>query len=212
MLNDTLAWLRQTWPAVFTEPHKPLAIGSGRTIFAARPPELSHKAVKRALYAHCGSNAYPEAIIRSGLRRVGLDGSDAGEVTEEQRSLARQRLEKRMAKREEGGVTWHPTIWAAGSMIQRMWNGRASAASSSQNGRSPRCRGEVELYYLLVDIGNNHWIYFLPDKDGLRIEVNAGCGESTIAKGHIACDPAAFRTFVGEAFEPIGDPNPDDKE
>jgi hypothetical protein len=86
------AWVRSTWPAIFAEPIRPLAVGAGMLIANARPPGMPRKAVKRVLSRHAGSDAYL-AAIRDGVRRIGLAGEDAGEPEERHRAYAQRRLD-----------------------------------------------------------------------------------------------------------------------
>jgi sRNA-binding protein len=91
--------MRSTWPLAFTDPPRPLAIGTGAAIGRAHPAETSGKDIGRALAFWAGSDSYLEAIAAAGSRRINLDGSDAGEVEESHRVHARIRLAERMAAR-----------------------------------------------------------------------------------------------------------------
>jgi ProP effector len=97
-LKALITWMRETWPAAFGEPLRPLALGSGAAIGKARPEGRSHRDIGAALRFYVNSDAYLEAV-RDGVRRIHLDGSDGGEVTEEHRLHARKQLEQRQAGR-----------------------------------------------------------------------------------------------------------------
>jgi ProP effector len=99
-LRALVDWMRETWPAAFPDPPRPLAIGAGALIAKARPPGRSHKDIGAAVRFYVNSDTYLEAV-RDGVRRIHLDGSDGGEVTEEHRLHARKQLEQRQAGRRD---------------------------------------------------------------------------------------------------------------
>lgn len=78
---------------------QPLAIGIDKQLIQARP-EMNRKLLRTALGMHTRSVPYLKALQAS-ARRVNLDGSEAGEVSEEQRSLASKELLERFKKRAE---------------------------------------------------------------------------------------------------------------
>ena len=87
-----LAELRERYPmAFFADPEAilPLAIKIHKQLVTAG---YNFVAVKNALGLYVNSPAYLAALI-AGKPRIGLDGEPAGEVTEEQREIARARLE-----------------------------------------------------------------------------------------------------------------------
>lgn len=96
--NALLAELRTRWPHLFTSP-VPLARGINKVIAAemgsAAPPR---QMLGRALSYWTQGRAYLEAVA-AGTRRVALDGSDAGEPTEDERQHAREVLAQREARR-----------------------------------------------------------------------------------------------------------------
>ncbi len=100
--NALLAELRTRWPHLFTSPI-PLAKGIKKVIAAemgsAAPP---HQVLGRALGYWTRSRAYLEAVA-AGTRRVALDGSDAGEPTEDERQHAREMLAQRKVQRQGKG-------------------------------------------------------------------------------------------------------------
>jgi hypothetical protein len=101
-LRRMVEWMRETWPAAFAEPLRPLALGAGALIIRARPPERSHKDIGAVLRFYTSSDSYLAALACEGSRRVGLDGTDAGEVEEGHREHAAKRLAERRAKRRGG--------------------------------------------------------------------------------------------------------------
>lgn len=98
--NALLAELRIRWPHLFTSP-VPLAKGINKMIVAemgsAAPPR---QVLGRALSYWTQGRPYLEAIA-AGTGRVALDGSDAGEPTEDERQHAREILAQREARRQE---------------------------------------------------------------------------------------------------------------
>lgn len=104
-----LAELRERYPKAFPadpEAVMPLAIRIHKQLIA-----LGHtwNEVRRVLGLYAGSRAYLTALA-AGKPRVGLDGEPAGEVTEEQREVAREQLANpraRRAKRPAIGLTGH---------------------------------------------------------------------------------------------------------
>ncbi|RTL52421.1 MAG: ProQ activator of osmoprotectant transporter prop [Rhodocyclaceae bacterium] len=74
----------------------PLAIGIHRTIFA-RLPDLPIPIVRAAISLHTSSTPYLRSISTA-TERYDLDGAVSGEVTEEQRAVAKAQLKDRFAK------------------------------------------------------------------------------------------------------------------
>jgi ProP effector len=97
----TIEWMRATWPAAFSRPVRPLALGVGAAILAAAPETIPHKRVDGALRHWVRSALYLQSV-KAGVRRVNLDGSDAGEVTQEHRADATRRLVTMAAKAKRG--------------------------------------------------------------------------------------------------------------
>jgi ProQ/FINO family len=94
--HEVNVWLEATWPAAFAvRPRRPLARGTSAAVInhPDRPP--SRKLIKTAVAYHCGRPDYLEALAADGSRRINLDGTDAGEVTEDERQDARQRMAAR---------------------------------------------------------------------------------------------------------------------
>lgn len=97
---DTRSLLKdlQTRYAVFRD-FSPLAIGIDKQLFAALP-ELSHKALRLAMRSHTMTTRYLKEMEK-GTQRLNLDGSPAGEVTDENRQHASELLKERFKKQIE---------------------------------------------------------------------------------------------------------------
>jgi ProP effector len=98
-LRELVQWMRETWTEAFGEPLRPLALGVGKSIAAARPAGKSQRDIEAALRIYVNRDDYLEALAREGTPRVELDGSDAGPVEESHRAHALVKLEERMAIR-----------------------------------------------------------------------------------------------------------------
>jgi ProP effector len=96
-VRATVEWMAKTWPAAFARPIRPLAVGAGALILAARPETIPLKLLHDALRYWVRSRHYQQALA-AGVRRVNLDGSDAGEVSQENRAEASRRLAMMLAK------------------------------------------------------------------------------------------------------------------
>ena len=84
--------LRERYPALFAAADpKPLKIGIHHDLLE-RHPELDLPGLKRALTLYTSRFSYQKALTKLGAIRMDLDGNPAGEVTEEQAEIARQRL------------------------------------------------------------------------------------------------------------------------
>lgn len=77
----------------------PLAIGIDKQIIA-QEPEVDRKALRFALRSHTLSTRYLKEMQTAAVRR-NLDGTDAGEVTEEARSHSAELLRERFKKQAE---------------------------------------------------------------------------------------------------------------
>lgn len=78
----------------------PLAIGIHRQLYPlAERLQMSRRGLRKFLSRWTASEGYRQALAETGARRYDLDGSPAGEVSEEHRDEARQQLEaKRSAE------------------------------------------------------------------------------------------------------------------
>lgn len=79
--------------------HTPLAIGIDKQLIAQQP-ELIRKALRLALRSHTLSTRYLKEM-QTGSQRFNLDGSAAGEVTDEARAHAAEMLRERFKKQAE---------------------------------------------------------------------------------------------------------------
>lgn len=84
--------------AVFREA-SPLAIGIDKQLIGEQP-DIEKKILRLALRSHTVSTRYLKALEKATARR-NLDGSEAGEVTEEQRQHAATLLRERFRKNAE---------------------------------------------------------------------------------------------------------------
>ena len=77
----------------------PLAIGIDKQVFE-NLPELSKKSLRLAMRSHTISTRYLKEMEK-GTVRLNLDGSPAGEVTDENRQHASEQLKERFKKQAE---------------------------------------------------------------------------------------------------------------
>lgn len=77
----------------------PLAIGIDKQVFEALP-ELSKKSIRLAMRSHTISTRYLKEMEK-GTQRLNLDGTPAGEVTDENRQHASEQLRERFKKQAE---------------------------------------------------------------------------------------------------------------
>jgi len=77
----------------------PLAIGIDKQVFA-QLPEVSRKSLRLALRSHTISTRYLKEMEKGSVR-LNLDGSTAGEVTDENRQHAAEQLRERFKKQAE---------------------------------------------------------------------------------------------------------------
>lgn len=79
--------------------YSPLAIGIDKQLFAALP-ELSKKSIRLAMRSHTMATRYLREMEKAS-HRLNLDGSQAGEVTDENRQHAAELLKERFKKQAE---------------------------------------------------------------------------------------------------------------
>lgn len=77
----------------------PLAIGIDKQVFA-QLPEVSKKSLRLAMRSHTISTRYLKEMEK-GTQRLNLDGTPAGEVTDENRQHAAELLRERFKKQAE---------------------------------------------------------------------------------------------------------------
>ena len=93
-------WMRREYPELFTSGNvKPLAIGIQKDLVKARPENVSHLGISRALSRWVEQPAYQQALAAENSRRFNLDGSDAGPVSDDHRNHAKQLLDKRQTEK-----------------------------------------------------------------------------------------------------------------
>jgi len=91
--------------------HSPLAIGIDKQVFA-QMPELEKKALRLAMRSHTISTRYLKEMEK-GTVRLNLDGTPAGEVTDENRQHAAELLRERFKKQVEQRKAAEATVKAA---------------------------------------------------------------------------------------------------
>lgn len=91
--NDAIIQqLREMFPAGFTEPPVPLAVGLRQQLRAAIPPLATERKLRRAITWWCHSPAYLEAVA-AGQERRNIDGTPSGDYpSAEHIAHARKRL------------------------------------------------------------------------------------------------------------------------
>ena len=77
----------------------PLAIGIDKQVFA-QLPEVSKKSLRLAMRSHTMTTRYLKEMEK-GTQRLNLDGSPAGDVTDENRQHASELLKERFKKQAE---------------------------------------------------------------------------------------------------------------
>jgi sRNA-binding protein len=97
-------WMRETYPALFSHPPRPIAVGIGKGIVAAASASgawstlsSARNAVGAALHFHVNSIAYLSALAEPGAYRYALNGEPVEPVSEEHRAEAAKLLEARRA-------------------------------------------------------------------------------------------------------------------
>jgi sRNA-binding protein len=98
--NKLLAVLRERWPLAFCEPRMPFVIGIAEEIRALLGDEASKATLNLAMHHWTRRPDYIAALAR-GEMRANLDGSPAGEPTEDERQIAAQRLREIEAREAE---------------------------------------------------------------------------------------------------------------
>lgn len=83
--------LMERYPAVFGDKPKPLKIGVLQDLMEQHKGEISAKTVRKLLRVHTSRREYLKAVAAGGPRYA-LDGTTAGEVTERERTLAKEML------------------------------------------------------------------------------------------------------------------------
>jgi sRNA-binding protein len=95
-----LTWLKSTWPHLFAEGPKPLAIGIGDALIAhAEEAGIRPYAVNGILLMWTRSRGYLEALATVGAVRWGLSGTAVDFVASEHQADARLKLAELKAAR-----------------------------------------------------------------------------------------------------------------
>lgn len=94
-IAENVGMLRNTYAVMRSD--RPLSVGIKSQI-AANHPELSAKEIQAALSHHTKTATYL-FNLKFGTVRVNLDGTVSSEITDEQREVARLRLNERAARR-----------------------------------------------------------------------------------------------------------------
>lgn len=96
---DTAARLKQRFPALFTGAPKPIKLRIQVDIQEQAPGEFTKQDLSAFFRRYTMSHGYLLAVSR-GTQRFGLDGSPAGELSEEHRRLAAEELARRRDNRQ----------------------------------------------------------------------------------------------------------------
>jgi ProQ/FINO family len=87
--GQALTWLAATHPAVFSADGRPLALGTGKSVWpAAKAAGIKRAAFTAAMKFHTGSIAYLDALSRDGAQRFDLEGNAIEPVSDEHRVRA----------------------------------------------------------------------------------------------------------------------------
>jgi ProQ/FINO family len=86
---QALTWLAATHPAVFSADVKPLALGTGKSVWpAAKGAGINRAAFNAAMKFHTTSPRYLDALSRDGAQRFDLEGNAVESVSLEHRGRA----------------------------------------------------------------------------------------------------------------------------
>lgn len=99
--DPVLFLLMRNWPAVFTpEQPQPLAIGIHLDILKALGDTVTADELSRTLDRYVNSELYLSACTQRGAKRIYLDSTPAGTVTDDEQNYARYQLDERWRTRE----------------------------------------------------------------------------------------------------------------
>jgi hypothetical protein len=86
---QALTWLTATHPAVFSAVAKPLALGTGKSVWpAAKAAGIKRAAFNAAMKFHVGSARYLSALTARGAMRFDLAGNAIEPVSDDHRARA----------------------------------------------------------------------------------------------------------------------------
>ncbi len=95
---QAMAWLRESFPTIFSLDIKPLKIGITQDILATQLDGAPDEAfIRRAIGYHVQSNFYLRRM-KPGFYRFNIEGQPDGEVTEIEAALAKKILTARQKK------------------------------------------------------------------------------------------------------------------
>lgn len=104
-IRAALDWLAEAYPALFTDPPKPLVYGAHQVILLdpRRPAQVSANGLRGALRAWVRRPEYLTALVCPGAYRFWLDGTPAHRVLRADANAARSSLSKlrRIRERDE---------------------------------------------------------------------------------------------------------------
>ena len=101
------AQLEKCWPALFSDPPKPLAIGIRQALIAETNRPSGEDWIKQGLSYWCGSYNYQKAIVAGGAR-YNCQGEPEGQVTEKEQAYAQFFLERICQKHQVRKTTKKP--------------------------------------------------------------------------------------------------------
>jgi hypothetical protein len=108
---QALTWLAATHPAVFSADVKPLALGTGNSVWpAAKAAGIKRAAFNAAMKFRTGSARYLEALAAPGAMRCDLAGNAVEPVSDEHRARAlEKKVELAQTRKPRSGATGlHP--------------------------------------------------------------------------------------------------------
>lgn len=97
---ECAAKLRELFPALFSGTPKPIKLRIQTDIQQRAPGLFTKRALSGFLRRHTGSHSYLIALTRA-TQRFDLDGSPAGELSDEHRQAAAEELARRRANRAQ---------------------------------------------------------------------------------------------------------------
>lgn len=96
-LLETERWFGHQCP--FMDDYKPLAIGFRRDALLRRPDCISRSSVREYLKIYTSRGKYYRQLVQENAVRINFDGSLASAVTDHQKGIAQQCLDRRTVAR-----------------------------------------------------------------------------------------------------------------
>ena len=135
---QAMAWLRQSFPSIFSLDIKPLKIGITQDILATHLDGAPDEAfIRRAIGYHVQSNFYLRRM-NPGAYRFNIEGQPDGEVTEIEAALAKETLIARQKKSAQKATQI--------KMERKAANKLAQAAAIMNDGECNNASGFLFLY------------------------------------------------------------------